>query len=101
MLLFIYEEEQVCKKNIFNYFIKFSPATLASQANFTNETTAKQESEIKKDDEYLMQVITGLILSDGSLVKKYTGGGTYLKFAQSIISSKAGILCLYLNYFLI
>ena len=26
--------------------------------------------------------MTGMLLGDGGLVKKYTGGGTYLKFAQ-------------------
>lgn len=35
---------------------------------------------------YLMEVLTGVILSDGSLVKKnYQKGGTYLKFSQSVI----------------
>ena len=32
-----------------------------------------------------MEVLTGVILSNGSLVKKYKNGGTYLKFAQSVI----------------
>jgi hypothetical protein len=35
--------------------------------------------------EYLSQMMTGLLLSDGTLVKKYVGGGTYFQFAQSII----------------
>lgn len=30
----------------------------------------------------LVKSITGLLLGDGVLVKKYKGGGTYLKFAQ-------------------
>jgi hypothetical protein len=34
---------------------------------------------------YVQQMITGLILSDGTLVKKYQGGGTYFQMAQSII----------------
>jgi hypothetical protein len=38
-------------------------------------------------DSYLFQVLFGVILSDGSLVKKYETGGTYLKFAQSIINT--------------
>jgi hypothetical protein len=36
---------------------------------------------------YLKQVLTGVIMSDGSLVKKnYKSGGTYLKLAQSTIN---------------
>lgn len=35
--------------------------------------------------DYVYQMMTGLLLSDGSLVKKYVGGGTYFQFAQSII----------------
>jgi len=34
---------------------------------------------------FLMEVLTGVILSDGSLIKKYKNGGTYLKFSQSVI----------------
>jgi len=34
---------------------------------------------------FLMEVVTGVILSDGSLIKKYKNGGTYLKFSQSVI----------------
>lgn len=33
----------------------------------------------------LDQVMVGLLLGDGTLVKKYTGGGTYFKFAQGMI----------------
>ena len=35
--------------------------------------------------EYLSQMMTGLLLSDGTLVKKYVGGGSYFQMAQSII----------------
>ena len=31
---------------------------------------------------YVELAMTGLLLGDGVLVKKYKGGGTYLKFAQ-------------------
>jgi hypothetical protein len=31
------------------------------------------------------QMITGLLLGDGSLVKKYLNGGTYFKFAQGLL----------------
>ena len=31
---------------------------------------------------YLRQAIIGILLGDGTLVKKYKGGGTYFKFAQ-------------------
>lgn len=34
---------------------------------------------------FLQQALVGLLLGDGSLVKKCAGGGTYFKFAQSII----------------
>jgi CRISPR/Cas system-associated protein endoribonuclease Cas2 len=34
-----------------------------------------------------MEVMSGIILSDGTLVKKYKTGGTYLKLAQSIINT--------------
>ena len=37
-------------------------------------------------------MMTGLLLSDGTLVKKYIGGGTYFQFAQSIIHSPFIIL---------
>lgn len=39
---------------------------------------------IKDKEDYLKQVMTGTLLGDRSLVKKYEGGGTYYKFAQSI-----------------
>lgn len=42
--------------------------------------------------EYLPQMMTGLLLSDGTLVKKYVGGGTYFQFAQSIIHAPFAIL---------
>ena len=32
---------------------------------------------------YVEQAMTGMLLGDGSLVKKYKGGGTYFKFTQS------------------
>jgi len=35
--------------------------------------------------DYLEQVMVGLMLGDGTLVKKYKGGGTYFKFAQGTI----------------
>lgn len=31
---------------------------------------------------YVEQAMTGMLLGDGGLVKKYKGGGTYFKFAQ-------------------
>lgn len=34
---------------------------------------------------YLDQMLVGIMLSDGTLVKKYVNGGTYLQLAQSII----------------
>ena len=34
---------------------------------------------------YLEQAMVGLLLGDGTLVKKYVGGSTYFKYAQSII----------------
>ena len=37
------------------------------------------------NNSYLMEVLTGVLLSDASLVKKYQNGGTYLKFDQSVI----------------
>ncbi len=41
-------------------------------------------TNISKDsDDYLKQAIVGLLLGDGSLIKKYVNGGTYFKFAQS------------------
>lgn len=33
----------------------------------------------------LSQIMTGILLGDGSLVKKYVGGGTYLKHAQGLV----------------
>jgi hypothetical protein len=36
-------------------------------------------------NKYLQQAMVGLLLGDGTLVKKYEGGATYFKFAQSII----------------
>lgn len=37
-------------------------------------------------DDYLNQMMVGLMLGDGTLVKKYAGGSTYFKFAQSVIN---------------
>ena len=57
----------------------------------TKELRTPQAAEggakpLKNDNNsYLMEVLTGVILSDGSWVKKYQNGGTYLKFAQSVI----------------
>lgn len=50
----------------------------------------KKESDSPKvenipADEYVQQMLVGLLLSDGTLVKKYVGGGTYFQMAQSII----------------
>ena len=50
----------------------------------TNEFNTKDPSN-GDSYSYLMEVLTGVILSDGSLVKKYKNGGTYLKFSQSVI----------------
>lgn len=36
---------------------------------------------------YVDQAMVGLLLGDGSLVKKYMGGSTYFKFAQGLINS--------------
>lgn len=44
------------------------------------------------DKSYVNQAMTGLLLGDGSLVKKYVGGGTYFKFCQSTIHTE------YLNH---
>lgn len=41
--------------------------------------------------EYIDQMKTGLLLSDGTLVKKYQNGGTYFQMAQSIIHK--GFIC--------
>lgn len=40
-----------------------------------------------KPDNYLDQTMVGLMLGDGTLVKKYAGGSTYFKFAQGLINS--------------
>jgi hypothetical protein len=37
---------------------------------------------------YIEQALVGLLLGDGTLVKKYKGGGTYFKYAQSTIHSE-------------
>ena len=42
--------------------------------------------------DYLSQMMTGLLLSDGTLVNKYAGGGTYFQMAQSIIHAPFIIL---------
>ena len=39
----------------------------------------------------------GLLLGDGTLVKKYKGGGTYFKFAQGEIHSS--YFYMYLSFF--
>ena len=36
-------------------------------------------------NDYLEQMLVGVLLSDGTLVKKYVNGGTYLQLAQSVI----------------
>jgi hypothetical protein len=37
-------------------------------------------------DDYLNQMMVGLMLGDGTLVKKYVGGSTYFKFAQGLVN---------------
>lgn len=44
-----------------------------------------------------MEVLTGILLSDGSLVKKHQNGGTYLQFAQSV--THTGYFILVFNIF--
>lgn len=44
-------------------------------------------------DEYVQQMLVGLLLSDGTLVKKYVGGSTYFQMAQSIIHFSVYCLC--------
>jgi len=64
----------------------------------TNESNTKDHPLITGDsDSHLMEVLTGVILSDGSLVKKYKNGGTYLKFSQSVIHT--GYFMLVFNLF--
>lgn len=36
-------------------------------------------------EEHLKQMLVGIMLSDGTLVKKHAGGNTYFQMAQSII----------------
>ncbi|TPG03869.1 hypothetical protein EAH88_19140 [Rhodanobacter glycinis] len=38
-----------------------------------------------ENEDYLGQAMVGLLLGDGSLVKKYAGGATYFKYAQGKI----------------
>ena len=38
--------------------------------------------------DYISQALVGFLLGDGTLVKKYTGGGTYFKYSQSIEHSE-------------
>lgn len=40
------------------------------------------------DPSFLQQMMTGNLLGDGSLVKKYVGGGTYFKIAQSAMHAE-------------
>jgi len=74
-----------------------------------NESNTKDHYD-RNSYSYLMEVLTGVIISDGSLVKKYkkpprrgppTGaaarGGTYLKFAQSVIHT--GYFMVVFNFF--
>lgn len=81
---------------IFSAFLLVKPkkfshtATLLAghtQASPTPPTNTVMEGVKGESDNnsYLMEVLTGVILSDGSLVKKSQNGGTYLQFAQSVI----------------
>jgi hypothetical protein len=62
-------------------FLTFLPIK-PQKSSYTTTLQPKGEGD---NNSYLMEVLTGVILSDGSLVKKYQNGGTYLKFAQSVI----------------
>ena len=62
-------------------FLTFLPIK-PQKSSYTTTLLPKGEGD---NNSYLMEVLTGVILSDGSLVKKYQNGGTYLKFAQSVI----------------
>ncbi len=77
-------------KNLFSLFILillikylelfFDQGVLFFVRTMSSIVFKPQEGSIKPD--YLRQAIVGLLLGDGSLVKKYRGGGTYFKFAQ-------------------
>ena len=60
----------------------------------TNESNTKDHYD-RNSYSYVMEVLTGVIMSDGSLVKKYKKGGTYLKFAQSV----HGLFYVVFNFF--
>jgi hypothetical protein len=55
--------------------IKMSIPILIPNTPYINNTNAS----------YVEQALTGFLLGDGVLVKKYKNGGTYFKFAQSEI----------------
>jgi LAGLIDADG DNA endonuclease family len=48
-------------------------------------TFSKELNHKGMDDNYIQQMLVGLLLSDGTLVKKYVGGNAYFQMAQSII----------------
>jgi hypothetical protein len=54
--------------------------------NFSCKNTFNTPSD-KPSEDFVKQAMVGLLLGDGSLVKKYIGGGTYFKYTQSVIHS--------------
>jgi hypothetical protein len=58
-----------------------SGVLLKDDSNNSSDNTAGKPNV----NPYLEQAMVGLLLGDGTLVKKYVGGGTYFKYAQSII----------------
>lgn len=74
----------------------YNPLLLFSFSK-TKKTSKELSNKLGPDGltplvDYLYQMMTGLLLSDGSLVKKYTGGATYFQMAQSIIHAPFIIL---------
>jgi hypothetical protein len=54
--------------------------------NFSCKNNFNVPNENPSED-FVKQAMVGLLLGDGSLVKKYIGGGTYFKYAQGVIHS--------------
>ena len=70
----------VCSANVkFNTSLSINTSNIRKYYNLSPCHSSNASKE-----EYFNQMIIGLILGDGTLVRKYEKGNTYFKFAQSL-----------------
>jgi LAGLIDADG DNA endonuclease family len=89
--------------NEYKYYFLYTIKNPIPQTNVNNRIEENNSNLIRKKIElnyklgpdgktplsdYINQALVGLLLGDGTLVKKYKGGGTYFKYSQSTVHSE-------------